>query len=518
MQGKGRGSRVPDDANKYTVNLSLNLRLTSDVKIQNRGGNHLRSFPQAEIDESDYDCSLQTPDGSAIEEWPSRTSALRNASTTKQVKPHSRSLDMMRDYSAVFIGHSLSALIGFITSVYLAHALVKGDFGAYSTFIALTTVFSSAVDIGITPSVVRFGAKMYSERDYQNLANIVGGAILGKMILGVAAGLVGLAVIFGLGFSEDLYGWQILVLVPVTGIVISFFVMTQGVLQIRRDFSKVSIILVLRGGLFLALIFSATFVVTIGLLLVCLMLLLTTTLSIVPFARLYSKSPMITPKLSKSSWTEAKRLLRFGKWIAVTGLSFTLIHQIPIAAILGYYGPDSAADFSVAIAMIGILGIISVPLMTVLVPDLSRISTKSELRNYYHSTYRFLLPLSIAVLVGYFFFSEAFIHLFYGLQYSGSVELLRILVVPFVLSFVLMPINFSLTYVFGRPFISSLSNLMQLGALAMSILAIGMLRGPQDFVILYGIIKVAGAIGVMIVAISFIKKSSEVLDSNRDCT
>ena len=420
-----------------------------------------------------------------------------------------RSLGAVRDYSTVFSGHALSALIGLVTSVFLARSLDKADFGAYSVFLAMSIIFASVIDMGMTQSLVRFGSQLRRDNDRVGLSDIVIAAVKGKAIVGSIIGIIGFVLVYNLNLGEDSIEVQILMLVPICGFAISFFYLTQGILQIQRNFRGVSILLVVKGAMFLSAVFVAGFIVGITLLLVCFMFLAMTVAAIVPFLGSFAR--LVKDKSRSTSRGNIRLLFSFGKWIAISGLASSLVAQMPVAAVFGYYGPQSAADFSVAVVMVGVLGILSVPLMTVLMPDLSRIETKSALKEYLASTYRFLIPLVLLILVGLFVASEPLIIYLYGVEYSGGVVLLRILLIPFILAFTLLPVNMSMTYVFNRPIIPSLTNVVQLIAL---VAAISMMSYFNDVVILvavYGLIKVSGSVGVFLISIFFIRTRDERL-------
>ena len=444
-----------------------------------------------------------------------RTWKVRGPGITRNFSRFYRSIGTIRDYSTVFAGHALSALIGLVTSVFLARFLDKGDFGTYSVFLAMSMIFASAIDMGMTQSLVRFGSQLRRDKDRTGLSNIVVATIKGKVIVGSIVGVLGFIFVYIVGLGEGSIGGQVLIMVPICGFAISFFYMTQGILQIQRNFRGVSILLIIKGFMFLAAVVLAAFIIGISLLMACFLFLAMTVAAIVPFMGSYVEVVKVGSRSKPPNRGELRLLFGFGKWIAVSGVATSLVGQMPIAAVYGYYGPESAANFSVAIVMIGMLGILSVPLMTVLMPDLSRIETKTALKEYLASTYRFLLPLVLIILVGLFAASEPLIIYLYGEEYSDGIVLLRILLIPFILSFTLLPVNMSLTYVFDRPIIPSMTNVVQLIALTV---AISMMSYFHDVVILvavYGIIKAGGSIGVFIISLVFIRSRGERL---RDLT
>ena len=378
----------------------------------------------------------------------------------------------------------------------------------------MATIFSSVIDMGMTQSLVRFGTRLRCDNDQAGLSRILIAAIKGKVVIAPVVCILGFILIHAIGFGQETISEQIIVLVLICGFVLSFFSLTQGVLQIQRRFRGVSALLALKGTAYLAVIVIITFAIGLSLLMACFLFIAMTVMAIVPFLGSYSKIVKAGGQSISSNWTDIRFLLNFGKWIGISGIAFSLVKQMPIAAIFSNYGPESAANFSIAMLMVGTVGVLSMPLMTVLMPDLSRIRTKTALKGYLASTYRFLIPLTIALTIGLFLASEPLITYLYGEEYSGGIVLFRILLVPFILVFAFLPMTLSLTYVFNRPSISSMSNVAQLIALVAAISVVGSIDDVVILVAAYGVIKAGGSIGMFLISIFFIRSSNEQLHSS----
>lgn len=421
-------------------------------------------------------------------------------------------LSTARGYVTVFIGHSGSALLAVLASIFLARVLSKGDFGTYSVFLAMAIVFSSVVDMGVTSSLVRFGSRLHSEGSSAALSRITRAAIIGKLIIGVSIGVVGFLVIYALEFDDQLGKLSVLALVPICGLVLSFFFMTQGILQITRSFGSVSLLLVAKGTIFLVAVITVALADKISLEVVCSLFVIATLAVVLLFSKHYRGLLKTGSHKEKARWKDIRFLLNFGKWIAISGLSFSLFERIPIAAISSNWGPENAADFSVAITITSMLALLSMPLMTVLLPDLSRIRTSAALKKYLLTTYRFLLPLALLVLAGFVIAAEPLVTLLYGSKYSDAAPLLRILAAPFVLTFALLPISLSLTFVFNRPDIASMNNIGQLLALIAVITFIGVSGGVATLVLLYGVIRGCGSVCESIASVILLRSRRERSD------
>jgi len=426
--------------------------------------------------------------------------------TGRQNQPATASV--IRDYFTVFFGHGISAFLSFLASVAIARMISTSDFGIYSTFIALSTILATLMDFGVTSSLVRFGSSLTGRNDETKLFKMIRSAIAGKVLLGVIVGAVGLAVIsIIMPIGKGLEGSIILILVPLAGISLSFFYLIQGVLQIRRRFKRVTLLLTLKATLYILGIIAAILLGLADPIVLGILFVITTVAATAVFSGVIRATASTPKERFSARIIEARHLVKFGKWLAISGMCFTIFEQLPITMATAGFGTSDAAQFAVAMSLIGVLGLVNVPLQTIIMPDLSSLKSRSELKVYLERAYVFVLPFAALIAAALFLFSDKAIVLIYGDAYASSTSIFMILVVPAILSFVTLPINSSLTFSFGRPHIAAVVNAMQLAGLLALFILLTSAANVQVLAVAYAGLKGGGTLIVTIIALLNLRRN-----------
>ena len=409
-------------------------------------------------------------------------------------------LRMMKDYFTVLFGHGLSALLGFLASIVLARALDKDGFGIYSAFVATLAVVAAVMDLGISQSIVRFASSKSVQSNRSAIARLVSGAIRGKLALAILVGIASLGILHVSQFGKDLGSEFIVFLVPIGALSLSFFFFVQGVLQTRLAFPTISIMLATRSALFLGTLIAVVLATEINYSIACLAFVVTTALGTVLFSTETRNLASFARKKELSTRDVTMKLLGFGKWLALSATTFSIFQQLPIAYALTTYGASSAADLAVSITLLGILGIINVPLLTVLMPQLSAIDSPRALKEYLNTMHRLILPTSVVIVVLLYALSGDAIALVYGEMYANATPIFMVMLAPFLLTFITMPLNASIIYVLSKPEVPGVVNTIQLALFGLVLLFLADSGDIMDMVIAYSVLRVGGTAIVTIVA------------------
>jgi O-antigen/teichoic acid export membrane protein len=414
---------------------------------------------------------------------------------------------VVRDYFTVFFGHGVSAFLSFLASIAIARIVSISDFGIYSTFISLSTILATLMDFGVTSSLVRFGSSLTGRNDETKLFKMIRGAIAGKVLLGVIIGAVGLATIILMPIGNGLDGSIILILVPLAGISLSFFYLIQGVLQIRRRFKRVTMLITLKATLYILGILATVLLGLADPIVLGILFVITTIAATAVFSGVIRATGSAPKERFLMRIREARHLVKFGKWLAISGMCFTIFEQLPITIATAGFGTSDAAQFAVAVSLIGVLGLVNFPLQTIIIPDLSSLKSRSELKVYLERTYVFVLPFAALMATALFLLSDKAIVLLYGDAYASSAGVFMILVIPAILSFVTLPINSSLTFTFGRPHIAAVANTMQLVGLLILFALLTSVENVQILAVVYAGLKVGGILIVTILALLSLRRN-----------
>lgn len=408
----------------------------------------------------------------------------------------------MRNYGTVLLGTIGYAVFAFAASVLLARTLGKDSFGAYSAFVALAVIFYQIMDVGLTASLVKYGSREYSEGSRMQLSRTFAAAFKSKALLACTLATGGFVVLSLVPLDLIREESTLIALAPVAGAVTSFFFLLQGATQIRGAFHRWSMALLLRGAGFLGGIILLVLIGLTSAVNVAAIYMLFAFLPVLFFRNDLRRCGLSIKAVKDSTWSEARRLLSFGKWISVSTVSFAVFEQLPIMTALVIFGVGSAAEFSVAFALIGVLGVFNVPLMTVVTPSLSRVKDLHDFREYFRSVYKFVAPLAAVMLVSLYALSETIIQIAYGETYSGAAPFFNAILLAFVVSFVTLPINASLSYVFGKPHLAAVVNLAQMISLLAMLTLIVTVDDPMALAVVYTLLRAGGSILVSVVAVA----------------
>lgn len=407
------------------------------------------------------------------------------------------------NFGIVVLGYGCATALALSSTILLTKLVEKAEFGLFSAFVSLVMIFSIIMDLGMTQSLTRHISRIESGQDKKCVYSAIYSVVTTKLLLGFILGTCATGLLFITSIGRQMHENGILFLIPVGGFTVSFFSLLQSIFQAQRSYRTVGGMLVIRSAIFFFLI-TAIFMANHA------NLMAATLAYVVSFAPLAAAwRGVIQQKLSEApkglrmDWKLVRFLMSFGRWIAVGALFFGVFEQMPVIIAVELFGPEWAAELSVALSITGMIGLFNVPLMLIVVPELSRIRTSTDFWRYLTTIYKPLLLVSIMVGGGLYVARNDAVAILYGDRYSSASFLLGMLVLPYTLAFAMRPLTTSVTFLFGYPAIGALVSTAQL-LLCLGIAAtFSAGKSIAVFVALYSMIHIAGTMFMTSMAVLF---------------
>jgi len=327
--------------------------------------------------------------------------------------------ETFKNTSWLFISQLITSIFGFIWIVLLARYLGVSDFGIVNFAIALTTILTIFIDLGIT---------IYTTRDlsrYPDLASkYIGNGIPLKVFLSLITLIVTLIIISLMNY--DLFTIEIILLFIIHFSFLSMGDFLKGVFQAfgKQKYQSIGIIinntLVLIGTLILiyfnlSLIFVALSYISGSLI-----------SAIYLFIKIRKK--IIFPKIEfdfKFWKSSIKRSIPFGITII-----FTTLFYLMDSVMLSFMSGNTAVGiYSSAYKIIYVFTTLYTVYTFVVFPLMSKFYKDSEnlLRISYEKSVKYLIMMMLPIAVGMTFYSEYIITLIFGNEFFLSGNVLRIL-------------------------------------------------------------------------------------------
>ena len=364
-----------------------------------------------------------------------------------------------KDSAIVLTGNMLSAGLGFIATILITRTLGPAQFGLFSVALAVMGMASQFSDFGVGTGMVRF-ASLYLKNDNQKANLIFKVSLKLKLIITILVFLIGffasesLAVhVFG---KPQLIFLLKLAFIGAFGASLAAYV--GATLQARQSFKKFTL---------LHLIDPVVRVSVIGLLFLALQLNLFnafTTVVTIPFIA-FSIGSLIIPKdflKAKGNERESfKELFHFSKWIMISVFCVMIIMRLDIL-MLGYFKlPQEAGYYAAAHNLALVLLLITGAFTTVLLPEVSKLVTKEEIRHYLKRYISIAGIIAVFLFFPLFFLASPIILTIYGIDYTMSTILFKVLLVCQLIILTFNPIGVFL-YSINRPQIATFTNIAQL--------------------------------------------------------
>lgn len=363
-----------------------------------------------------------------------------------------------KDSAIVLTGNMLSAGLGFIATILITRTLGPAQFGLFSVALAVMGIASQFSDFGVGTGMVRF-ASLYLKNDIQKANLIFKVSLKLKLIIATVVFLIGFfasesLAVHVFGKLELIFPLQ-LAFIGAFGTSLMGYVSTT--LQARQSFKKFT---------FVNLIDPLIKVSVIGLLFLTYKLNLLsalTTVIILPFIA-FLISSLIIPKdflRAKGDENEAlHELFHFSKWILVSVFCVMIIMRLDVLMLSYFKVIEEVGYYSAAYSLTLALSLITRTFTTTLLPETSKLITKEKIRHHL-KRYVSITGIIAMFIFPLYFLASPIILTLYGIDYTMSIVLFKILLINQLIILTFNPIGVFL-YSINRPQIATFTNIAQL--------------------------------------------------------
>lgn len=363
-----------------------------------------------------------------------------------------------KDSAIVLTGNMLSAGLGFIATILITRTLGPAQFGLFSVALAVMGIASQFSDFGVGTGMVRF-ASLYLKNDIQKADLIFKVSLKLKLIIAIVVFLIGFFASESLAVHvfekpELIFPLQ-LAFIGAFGTSLMGYVSTT--LQARQSFKKFT---------FVNLIDPLIKVSVIGLLFLTYKLNLLsalTTVIILPFIA-FLISSLIIPKdflRAKGDENEAlHELFHFSKWILVSVFCVMIIMRLDVLMLSYFKVIEEVGYYSAAYSLTLALSLITRTFTTTLLPETSKLITKEKIRHHL-KRYVSITGIIAMFIFPLYFLASPIIFTLYGIDYTMSIVLFKILLINQLIILTFNPIGVFL-YSINKPQIATFTNLIQL--------------------------------------------------------
>lgn len=363
-----------------------------------------------------------------------------------------------RDSVIVLSGNVISAGLGFFATVLITRTLGPAQFGLFSVALAVMMATSQFSDFGISTGLVRFSS-LYLQTDKLKANLMFKVSLKIRLIIAPIIFLIGFLVsgalanqVFG---KPDLIFPLKLAFIGALGASLAGYM--SATLQARQSFMKFTLI---------NLINPVVKVTVIGLLFLALKLNLLsalTTVVIIPFIAFLIGSLIIPKDFLKAKGDESecfRELLNFCKWIVISAICCILFTRLDVLMLTYFKAIEDVGFYSAAFVLASAFRMLSFSVITVLLPEVSKMTKKEQYKTYIKKASKVTIPLAIC-FVPILIVAKPFILFVYGREYINSVIIFQILMLPFLAGLIVRPIN-AIMYSLNKTNILAYLNILQL--------------------------------------------------------
>ena len=324
-----------------------------------------------------------------------------------------------KNTSIIIAGNLIFRLISLVIVIYLARYLGTVGFGKYSFVFAYLSFFSVITDLGLTQILVR-----EMSRDPSMAPKLIGNGYIIKLILTAFAIILSLTIITLMACPADTttYIYIAAFMLLFTSFSDFYTTMFQANLKMKYNvFAKLSF-KVLSAILILGIICSH------GTLMQVIVVLVLSEMVRTLISYLFSRK-FVRPQFD-IDFKLLKYLLKESLPIALFSIIFVIYYNIDIVMLASMKGDASVGIYSAAYRLSEPLIFIPQALMISLFPIMSKsfASSKDRLIKSYRLSVKYLLIISIPIVIGTTLIADKIILLIYDVSFVNSVTVLQILI------------------------------------------------------------------------------------------
>ncbi len=319
----------------------------------------------------------------------------------------------------------VSALLGFVSVVLIARTIGPAGYGVFAISIAVMGIAYELSDFGLDPGTVKFAAPLYL-KDGPRYRRVVLASLRIRFLVSTAVLIAGASLSWAISdaLTDDGQGTIAVALAFVGAFTTSLFAHTRAVLQCEKMFRTLAVVRVGTTG--------GTTVILIALILIG---ILTPPTAILGYAATPLASFAMFQLLRRDQREDrtdvredAESLLRFSRWMfAITILSVVFL-RLDVIFLGAFWTEAEVGVYSVALTLVFPVTQLANSIVTVLMPDISAITTKSALYSQMRKVSKVTLAMA-AILLAFAATAlpDELIPLVFGDDFSESAEPFKIL-------------------------------------------------------------------------------------------
>lgn len=380
------------------------------------------------------------------------------------------STGLLRRFSGILVANAVNNLVSFTIILFAARTFGPELFGVFALAISITMLLSMLLDFGSNVALVRLYNIENSPDVRHHLVRVVLTLKVAFLVLFVPLPFVlqsATASLFPIAKGHE----GLIYLSFISGALLSFWVTMRAVEQASRDFLSIerytfayallravcATAVLLTGFASITTVFVSLYAAP----LVGLLVLWWFT----RYRTLLQESAGATEEPEVKISVTLRKIFAYGAWVAVSGLCYAGLLRLPQFFLANEGAAEETGLYSAALTFLAVFVLMNDALRTVILPDVSALSTSSARREF-RRRFAGLSPIFFAVMAIVILAMASVQYFILGGDYRTSVTIFIVLGVAVVITMYLGVFN-TLVHSYGVPKLEATNNVLRLIALAL---------------------------------------------------
>jgi O-antigen/teichoic acid export membrane protein len=344
---------------------------------------------------------------------------------------------LVKNIFSNWVAMFVTLAISFFMSPFLVHTLGKEQYGIWALVLSVIA-YSSFLDVGMKQSLARFIPKYYATKDFQSLNEILNSSsviykVSGTMVIPFTF-LMAFFFIDSFNIPSELLDITRTVLIIIGLRQATFFYFTTrtaiGPFHRYDIANAIDIFFAISNALVIVLFLKLGY----GLLALAIITMSTTLVKIIARSTAQRKIvPEIRYRLKYIKKVKVKELLNYGSISFLIVICWMVIFNSDNVIIGIFLTTTDITYFSIAAILVNYLRILISSIGTPLVPAISHLDATSDMKEiasmfYKITKYLYFICTGICLLI--LFYGDEFIYLWMGADFTTTVNILYILIIP----------------------------------------------------------------------------------------
>ncbi len=364
----------------------------------------------------------------------------------------------MRSLSMLLSANILNGVIGFITSVLVLRYVDKEVIGVIYPLISILMILGQFGDLGLSNSFIKissihFSSNRFTSYQFFNAAFKLK-SFLCILILIICIPLSSVMAQWTFGEKVYVYWVRWIIVISCLQIMSSY---ASSALQVEGKFLPLSSTKIIPTLLKMLMI---GIVVRLGVANLQWMFWAFALVPIITFLLTFSYTAKDPIYKINSTPKQLSELFHVSKWVALSALANAFIGQLDILMTRSIAGIDELNKYLGGQKLASVFPILTVSLVTVLLPKVSSMKNKKELNYFLRKSVKIIFPLAFLMLA-LLPLSTYVIPFILGAKYKSSIDIFNILMIGEIISLTVTPMSLIL-YNLNKEPMFALLNIIQL--------------------------------------------------------